>query len=106
MSDDLFALACQPDKRVRLYSGCIADGVRYHTIGREKDRKAQNSGIITEGGHDGEEIDFYGQLRSVIELQYNSSGGIHHSVVLFLLTGLTSVAGKRPGSKMMDISKV
>ena len=33
--------------------------------------------------HDGEIIDFYGQLRSIVELQYNSSGGIHRSVVLF-----------------------
>ena len=83
VSDDLFALACQPDKRVRLYSACIVDGVRYHTIDREKNRKTQNSGIVTEGDHDGEAMDFYGQLRSVIELQYNSSGGVDRSVVLF-----------------------
>ena len=36
VSDDLFALACLPDKRVRVYSACIADGVRYHTVDREK----------------------------------------------------------------------
>ena len=83
VSDDLFALACQPDARVRLYSACIVDGVRYHSIDREKHRKTQNSGIVTEGNHDGKDIDFYGQLRIVIELQYNSSGGIHRSVVLF-----------------------
>ena len=83
VSDDLFALACLPDKRVRVYSACIADGVRYHTVDREEKRKTQNSGIITEGSHDGEIIDFYGQLRSIVELLYNSSGGIHRSVVLF-----------------------
>lgn len=32
VSDDLFVLACEPDKRVRLYSACIVDGVRYHTV--------------------------------------------------------------------------
>ena len=32
VSDDLFALACLPDKRVRVYSACIADGVKYHTV--------------------------------------------------------------------------
>ena len=32
VSDDLFALACLPDKRVRVYSTCIVDGVRYHTV--------------------------------------------------------------------------
>ena len=83
VSDDLFALACLPDKRVRVYSACIADGVRYHTVDHEEKRKTQNSGTVTEGSHDGEIIDFYGQLRSIVELQYNSSGGIHRSVVLF-----------------------
>ncbi|XP_073353738.1 uncharacterized protein [Aegilops tauschii subsp. strangulata] len=83
VSDDLFALACLPDKRVRVYSSCIADGVQYHTVDREEKGKTQNSGIVTEGSHDREIIDFYGQLRSILELQYNSSGGIHRSVVLF-----------------------
>src|SRR4051812_45919725 len=82
-SHDLFALACEPDKRVRLYSTCIVDGVRYHTVEREKNRKTQNSGIIIEGEHEGEDIDYYGQLRSIIKLQYNFSEGIHRSVVLF-----------------------
>jgi hypothetical protein len=27
ISADLYALACQPDKRVRVYSACIVDGV-------------------------------------------------------------------------------
>ena len=83
VSDDLFALACLPDKRVRVFSACIVDGVRYHTVDREKNRKTQNSGILTEGTHDGDDIEFYGQLRSIIRLQYNSSGGVHRSVVLF-----------------------
>ena len=61
VSDDLFALACLPDKRVRVYLECIADGVRYHTIYRKEKRKTQNSGIVTEGSHDREIIDYYGQ---------------------------------------------
>lgn len=83
VSDDLFALACLPDKRVRVYSACIVGGVRYHTVDREKNRKTQNSGILTEGTHDGDDIEFYGQLRRIISLQYNSSGGVDRSVVLF-----------------------
>ena len=83
VSDDLFALACEPDKRVRLYSAYTVDGVRYHTVDREKNRKTQNSGVVTEGEHKGEVIDFYGQLKSIIKLQYNSTLGIHRSVVLF-----------------------
>lgn len=83
MSDDLFALACAPNKRVRVYSACVVDGVRYHTLDREKNRNTQNSGIVTEGEHENIFIDFYGQLRSIIRLQYNSSRGVHRSVVLF-----------------------
>ena len=62
VSDDLYALACEPDLRVRLYSACIVDGVRYHTHDREKNRKTHNSGVVVEGTHDGENIDFYGCL--------------------------------------------
>nr|XP_051202656.1 uncharacterized protein LOC127316300 [Lolium perenne] len=83
ISADLYALACQPDKRVRVYSACIVDGIRYHTVDREKNRKTQNSGIVSEGKHDNEYIDFYGQLKGIIKLQYNSSEGVHRSVVLF-----------------------
>ena len=61
VSDDLFALACLRDKRVRVYSACITDGVRYHTVDREEKRNTQNSGIVTEGSHDREIIDYYGQ---------------------------------------------
>ncbi|XP_071683555.1 uncharacterized protein [Lolium perenne] len=80
---DLYALACKPDFRVRLYSACVVDSVRYHTVDGEKNRKTQNSGIVSEGDHDGNNIDFFGQLKSIIRLQYNSSGGVHRSVVLF-----------------------
>ena len=68
MSADLFALACEPDRRVRIYSACVADGVRYHTVDREKNRNTQNSGIVAEGDHEDTIIDFYGQLRSIIKL--------------------------------------
>lgn len=97
VSADLFVLACQPDRRVRVYSGCIVDGVRYHTVGREKFRNTQNSGILTEGDHEKEIIDFYGQLKSIVKLQYNSSGGFHRSVVLFRCDWFHVGGGKNPG---------
>jgi hypothetical protein len=68
VSADLFALACKPDKRVRIYSACVVEGVWYHTLDREKYGKTQNSGIVSKGEHDGEDIDFYGQLRRIIKL--------------------------------------
>ena len=43
----------------------------------------QNSGVMTEGSHDGNDIDFYGVLKEVIELQYNSNLQVRRTVVLF-----------------------
>ncbi|KAK1631988.1 hypothetical protein QYE76_006303 [Lolium multiflorum] len=70
--------------------------VRYHTVDREKNRKTQNSGIVSEGDHDGNNIDFFGQLKSIIRLQYNSSGGVHRSVVLFRCDWF-DLGGRKPG---------
>jgi hypothetical protein len=81
--DDLFALSSEPDLRVRIFSACIVDGVRYHTIDREKNRKTQNSGVMADGTHNGENIEFYGCLKEIIQLQYNADSGGHRSVVLF-----------------------
>jgi hypothetical protein len=47
VDEDLFSLACDPDFRVRKYSSCIVNGVRFNTVDRDKHRKTQNSGIMT-----------------------------------------------------------
>jgi len=60
INEELYALASQPDLRLRIFSGCIVDGVRYHTVDRESSRRTQNSGVMVEGSHNGEDIDFYG----------------------------------------------
>jgi hypothetical protein len=54
VDDDLFSLACGPDLRVRKYSSCIVNGVRFNTLDRDKHRKTQNSGVMTRGTHNGE----------------------------------------------------
>jgi hypothetical protein len=69
--------------RIRIYSACIVDGVRYHTIDREKNRRTQNSGVMVEGTHNSEDIEFYGSLREIIQLQYNADKSGHRSVVIF-----------------------
>ena len=83
INEELYALPSQPDLRLRIFSGCIVDGVRYHTMDRESSRRTQNSGVMVEGSHNGEDIDFYGQLKEVIELQYNSDTNSQRTVVLF-----------------------
>ena len=70
--DGLYALSCEPDLRVRIFSGCLIDGIRFHTTDRDKNRRTHNSGVMAEGTHVGDPIDFYGSLKEIIELQYNS----------------------------------
>jgi hypothetical protein len=68
VSGDLYALSCQPDLRVRIFSACIVGGVRFHTIERERNRRTQNSGVMVDGTHNGEDIEFYGCLKEIIQL--------------------------------------
>jgi hypothetical protein len=44
VDDDLFSLACGPDLRVKKYSLCIVNDVRFNTVDRDKNKKTQNSG--------------------------------------------------------------
>lgn len=79
VDDDLFSLACGLDFRVRKYSSCIVNGVRFNTVDRDKNRKTQNSGVLSQGTHNGKLIDFFGTLKEIIQLDYNCD----RSVVLF-----------------------
>ncbi|XP_059656677.1 uncharacterized protein LOC132303439 [Cornus florida] len=65
-SDDLYSLACGPLSRVSRYSACIVNGIRFHTKERERNRRAQNSGVLVKG----ESEDYYGVLTDIIELRY------------------------------------
>jgi len=80
VDDDIFSLACGPDFRVKKYTSRIVNGVRFNTVDRDKNKKTQNSGVMTEGTHNGQFIDFFGTLREIIQLEYNSAERI---VVLF-----------------------
>ncbi|CAN1289717.1 hypothetical protein LINPERPRIM_LOCUS20406 [Linum perenne] len=66
----LHSLSCEPVSSVTKYTGCIINGVRFHTKDREMRRKTQNSGIVVEGNHLDEIIHFYGVLVDIIELDY------------------------------------
>jgi hypothetical protein len=77
---DLFSLACGPDLRVRKYSSCIVNGLRFNTIDRDKNKKTQNSGVISQATHQGQLIDFFGNIKEIIQLDYNLED---RSVVLF-----------------------
>ena len=70
VDDDLFALACGPDFRVKKYSSCVVNGVRFNTIDHDKNKKTQNSGVMAQGAHNGQPIDFFGTLKEIIQIEY------------------------------------
>ncbi|KAF5467964.1 hypothetical protein F2P56_012164 [Juglans regia] len=70
VSDDLYAIACGPDPWVGSYSGCIMNGIRFHTKLREVNRRTQNSGVVVTSEHQGTMVDFYGVLNDILEVRY------------------------------------
>ncbi|KAF7114861.1 hypothetical protein RHSIM_RhsimUnG0074200 [Rhododendron simsii] len=78
-TDELWSLANGPDALIDTYSGCISNGVRFHTIEHDNRHTSQNSGVLVEGEHEQQTIDFYGFLTKVWELRYL----FNHRVVLF-----------------------
>ena len=59
-----------PLHSVNRYIGCMVNGYRFHTRSREENRKTQNSGVVVQGDHEENIIDFYGILREVLEVEY------------------------------------
>ena len=80
IDEDLFSLACGPDFIVKKYSSCVVNGVRFNTVDRDKNKKTQNNGVMVQGEHNGQVIDFFGILKEIIQLLYI---GDERSVVLF-----------------------
>ncbi|CAN1145331.1 hypothetical protein LINPERHAP2_LOCUS43912 [Linum perenne] len=66
----LHSLSCEPAPCITKYTGCIINGVRFHTKDREKRRKSQNSGVMVQGNHIDDIINFYGVLVDIIQLDY------------------------------------
>ena len=71
VDEDLFSLACGPDFRVKKYSSCIVNGVRFNTVDRDKNKKTQNSEVVAQSIHNGQPTDFFGVLKEIIKLEYN-----------------------------------
>ncbi|XVE89193.1 hypothetical protein DITRI_Ditri19aG0130800 [Diplodiscus trichospermus] len=57
-------------RRHEIYTGCIVNGVRFLSKERDNRRKSQNSGIVVEGNHGDDMIEFYGVLNDIIQLDY------------------------------------
>lgn len=51
VSKQLYHLACGLDRQVRLYRGCIVNGVRYQTKECAQTHTTQNCGVAVKGEH-------------------------------------------------------
>ena len=54
----LWSLANGPKPHVKEYTVCMVNGVKFHTRDLDNRRVTQNSGVCTEGNHEGEMHDF------------------------------------------------
>ena len=83
VSEGLYAISYCPDLRVKIWASCSVNGVRYNTIDGERQRQTQNRGVLVDGSHNGVSIEFYGHLKEIVELSYNSNLEFIRTVVLF-----------------------
>ncbi|XP_042964767.1 uncharacterized protein LOC122298991 [Carya illinoinensis] len=95
--DEIYALACGPDKWAASYAGCIMNRIRFQTKDREGHRRTQNSGLVVRGEHQSNPIDLYGVLNDIIELRYMG----WHKVYLFQCDWW-DVSDKRKGIRVGD----
>ncbi|KAL4354977.1 hypothetical protein GQ457_06G007590 [Hibiscus cannabinus] len=79
VSDELFSLDYGPNKHAQTYTCCIVNGVRFHAKARDEHLTSQNSGVTVEGNHKKNQINFYGVLIDIIQLNYIKD----YKVVLF-----------------------
>lgn len=70
VSKQFRALSWGPDRRVKQYKGCVINGYKFHIRDHDMYRKTQNSGVVVVGEHDKKEVNFYGELYDIIELEY------------------------------------
>ncbi|XP_042962607.1 uncharacterized protein LOC122296877 [Carya illinoinensis] len=70
VSQDLYALACGPDRWVASYAACIINDKRFHTKSREIRRHSQNSGVLVTSDQATDNVDFYDIINDVVELHY------------------------------------
>ena len=75
----LWSLANGLKPHLKEYTVCMVNGVKFHTKDLDNRRVTQNSGVCTEGDHEGEMHDFYGHVCKIWELEYM----FRHKVVLF-----------------------
>ncbi|XP_019229911.1 PREDICTED: uncharacterized protein LOC109210891 [Nicotiana attenuata] len=70
VSCKLYSLARGPFDGVQRFKGYEINGFRFHTKKLEGNRVKQNSGVLVRGIMNGQNINYYGTLTEIVELQY------------------------------------
>lgn len=70
ISNDLYALANEPNLIVHSYPGCMVNGVRYETKMRDDRRTTQNSGVYVEAEYNGASSAFFGVIDEIWEVTF------------------------------------
>jgi len=69
----LSSLSLSPERKVKCYNGYFVNGYIFHTKEYGHGRKTYNNGVCIKGSTSSEfEVDYYGRLEEVMELQYHS----------------------------------
>jgi len=73
----LSLLSLSPERKVKCYNGYFVNGYVFHTEEYGHGRKTYNNGVSVKGSTCSEfEVDYYGKLEELIELQYHSEQNI------------------------------
>jgi len=73
VAKSLSSLSLGPERKVQCYNEYFFNGYVFHTEEYEHGRKTYNSGVCVKGSTSSElEVNYYGRLEEVIELQYHS----------------------------------
>ena len=73
----LSSLSLGPEKKCKFYNGYFVNGYVFHTEEYGQGRKTYNCGVCVKGSTSSElEVDYYGRLEEVVELQYHNEQNI------------------------------
>jgi hypothetical protein len=71
----LSSLSLGPERKVKCYNAYFVNGYVFHIEEYGHGRKTYNNGVYVKGSTCSEfEVDYYGKLEEVVELQYHRSG--------------------------------
>jgi len=72
-SKSLSSLSLGPERKCKCYNGYFVNGYVFHTEEYGQGRKTYNNGVCVKGSTSSElEVDYYGRLEEVVELQYHN----------------------------------